>query len=92
MTPTVLVHYNADGEPSFKIAGDVTLIIIDERTPHDRAYHYREQTPIAEILAIVGDEVGSSSDQQHAALAHKIERAAKGRPALSLVPTRETDA
>ena len=92
MTPTVLVHYNADGEPSFKIAGDVTLIIIDERTPHDRAYHYREQTPIAEIMAIVGDEVGSSSDQQHAALAHKIERAAKGRPALSLVPTQEQDA
>ena len=92
MTPTVLVHYDAEGEQSFKIAGDVTLIIIDERTPHDRAYHYREQTPIAEIRAIIGDEVGSSSDQQHAALAHKIERAAKGRPALSLVPTREQDA
>ena len=92
MTPTVLVHYNADGEQSFKIAGDVILIVVDDRSPHDRAYHYRTQTPLAEIIAIVGDDVGSSSDQQHAALAHKIERAAKGRPALSLVQTRETDA
>jgi hypothetical protein len=89
MTPTVLVHIDEDGEETYKISGDVTFVVVDERSPHDRAYQYRTQTPIADILAIIGDEVGSSSDPQHAALAHKIECAAKGLPALSLVPSRE---
>jgi hypothetical protein len=85
MTPTVLIHYNADGEQSFKIAGDVILIVVDDRSPHDRAYHYRTQTPLAEIIAIVGDDVGSSDDAKHKVLAWKIERAAQGLPALQEV-------
>ena len=82
MTPTVLIHYNADGEQSFKIAGDVILVVVDDRSPHDRAYHYRTQTPLAEIIAIVGDDVGSSDDARHKVLAWKIERAAQGLPVL----------
>ena len=85
MTPTVLIHYDEAGEQSFKIAGDVILVVVDDRSPHDRAYHYRTQTPLAEIIAIVGDDVGSSDDAKHKALAWKIERAAQGLPALQEV-------
>ena len=85
MTPTVLVHYDKTGEASFKISGDVALIIVDEASPSDRAYRYQTQTPLAEIMAIVGEEIGTSDDARHKALTWKIERAAQGLPALQAV-------
>ncbi len=85
-TPTVIVHINADGEQTYHLRGDAELLIVDERTPHDRVYRYTTQSALCDIGRILGDDaIGSKGDTRHPALAAKIERAAEGKPVLSLV-------
>lgn len=83
--PTVIAHFDLDGEISFFVNG-ARLIIIDDRAPDDRAYEWSTETPANEIEAMLGDvALGSKSDVRHPALANKVEAALDGRPMLSIV-------
>ena len=84
--PTVIVHIDADGEQTYHLRGDAELLIVDDRAPHDRVYRYTTQSTLSDIGRILADDmIGSAADARHPALAAKIERAARGKPALAIV-------
>ena len=85
MTPTVLIHIDHNGEPAHHMNGDVRFVIVDERAPHDRAYRFTVQTPLAKIDAIIGDDIGSAADARYSAIAARVKTAIAGKPALSVV-------
>ena len=85
MTPTVLIHIDHNGEPAHHMNGDVRFVIVDDRAPHDRAYRFTAQTPLAEIDAIIGGQIGSADDARHPAIAARIVAALAAKPAWSVV-------
>lgn len=65
---TVIVHYDEQGKVSYRVEGDVRLLIVDERAPDDRVYEISDRLTPAEISAIVGNDiVGSRWDNSEAA-------------------------
>lgn len=63
----VVVHFDRDGDCDFLASGDLRLIIVDERAPHDRAYEIKGRDDQSAIWEIIGDEekIGSCDDERH---------------------------
>lgn len=80
----VVVHFDADGEVNFYVAGDATrLLIVDERAPNDRVYEWLSRSSQEEIDHIIGEgAVGSSKDARHAAISARILAALDGQSHL----------
>lgn len=85
-TPIVVVHLRENGDIECHLSGDVVVLYVDERFPHDRVYQMTEQTPREEIAALIGDSpVGSRQDVRHAAIKHHVERWLEGKNHLEIV-------
>ena len=52
----VVVHIDERGDLAYHAAGNVTLLIVDERAPSDRVYEFQSRTPRKKIAEIVGPE------------------------------------
>lgn len=87
MKGLVIVHYDANGETSFFCAGDeIRLFIVDERAPRDRVYEWLSRDSADTIRGILRDDpIGSSADERHEAIKHKVLRALEGKPHLEPV-------
>jgi hypothetical protein len=70
----VVVHFDRDGDCDFLASGDLRLIIVDERAPHDRAYEIKGRDDQSAIWEIIGDEekIGSCDDERHEAVAARV--------------------
>lgn len=87
MTATVIVHFDERGEQSYHVAGDsVQFFIVDERAPGDRVYEWLRRDDWAAINAILRDDpIGSSADERHEAIKHKILKRLDGKRHLEPV-------
>jgi hypothetical protein len=85
--PTVIVHFDEQGELNYHVQGDVRMFIVDERAPDDRVYEWTPRATPEAIGAMLGPDpdIGSSGDARHAALAARIEAAQQGRAHLHAV-------
>ena len=83
----VIVQYDERGEQYFHVVGDdVQLFIVDERCPNDRVYEWLTRDTADDIKAILKDDpIGSSNDDRHAAIRHKVLALIDGKPRLSIV-------
>ena len=85
----VIVRFDEDGELSYHVFGgeSVRLFIVDERAPNDRVYEYtsRDDAQVFRQIIPADAEIGSQSDERHAAIAHTISAHIEGRPRLALV-------
>lgn len=63
MTAYAIVHFDENGNLSFRHSADVVLLCIDERTPEDRVYCVDSVMSDAEVKALVGsDKIGHIND------------------------------
>jgi hypothetical protein len=86
MKPTVVVHIDRDGSENYLACGDVRLLVIDERTPHDRVYEMSSRITQEQLDAIIGGSpVGSCADERHAAIAARINADIDGVSHLKVV-------
>ena len=85
----VVLRFDEDGEQSYHVFGDagVRLFIVDERVPHDRVYEVLSRDDPATFRDLIpeGAEVGSSQDDRHAAVSHRVDALRSGRKFLSVV-------
>lgn len=94
ITGIVVVHFDEDGEQSYHVFGsDVRLFIVDERAPNDRVYEVLSRDDPATFRELVpeGAEIGSSEDERHQAIVHRINALRDGKPFLNLATTGATD-
>jgi hypothetical protein len=88
----VIVQFDELGAVDFHVHGNVRLFIVDERAPHDRVHEWLPRSTGDEIAEIMGDDpIGSSQDERHAAIKHKIEALIDGRPRLAVVEPEKPD-
>lgn len=90
--PTVIVHFDEDGEMNYSVAGEgIRLLIVDDRTPHDRVYEWLPRATPEQIAALIPADatIGHSRDERHAAFAHAIKAAQRGERHLMVVPAEE---
>ena len=81
-----VVQYDERGEVRFFITHGETMLIIDERTPHDRVFQItRTMHPDELALILRGSAVGSAKDERHAAVVARVEELFSGKPRLSVV-------
>lgn len=73
--PTVVVHFNESGWPTYYPTDGARLLVIDERTPDDRVYDFRSFVSHEELDQLVGDSRIGSSDDEH--LNRKVEAGLK---------------
>lgn len=87
--PIVAIVLDEDGTPSIRAAGDVTVVWVDERTPHDRVFETNLREPMDELRAFIGerDTWGCSGDERQKRLAIQI--ANINGPALTLVENKD---
>lgn len=85
----VVLRFDEDGEQSYHVFGDagVRLFIVDERSPNDRVYEVlsRDDPSTFRDLIPEGAEIGSSDDERHVAIVHRVEALRDGRKFLSVV-------
>jgi predicted Fe-Mo cluster-binding NifX family protein len=85
----VVLRFDEDGEQSYHVFGDagVRLFIVDERSPNDRVYEVLSRDDPATFRDLVpeGAEIGSSQDERHAAIEHRVNALRGGRPFLATV-------
>lgn len=84
--PLVAIVFDEDGNPAVRVSGDVTVVWVDERRPHDRVFETTHQEDMDELRAFVGDPNtwGRSGDARQKRL--EIQMANRTGPALKLVP------
>lgn len=87
MRSLVIVHYDANGEPSYFCAGEeIRLFIVDERAPNDRVYEWLTRDSADTIKGVLRDDpIGSSSDDRHEAIKHRVLKAIAGKRQLEPV-------
>lgn len=88
----VIVQYDEHGEQSFYISGDerTRLFIVDERAKNDRVYEWLSRDDAGKIREVLGEgPFGSSKDERHAAIEHKVRALMDGKPHLTVVETSE---
>lgn len=87
MKGLVIVHYDEDGQARFYCAGEeVRLFIVDERAPGDRVYEWLSRDSADTIRGILRDDpIGSSADERHEAIKHKVLKAIEGKRHLEPV-------
>lgn len=87
MRNVVIFRFAEDGEMTCHVAGeDVRVFMVDERCPGDRVYEWLSRSGADEIRAILRDDpIGSSADERHEAIKHRILRAIDGKRHLEVV-------
>ncbi|MFE8106896.1 hypothetical protein [Sphingomonas melonis] len=95
ITGIVVVHFDEDGEQTYHVFGSegIRLFIVDERAPNDRVYEVvsREDPATFRDLVPEGAEIGSSQDERHPAIVHRINALRDGKPFLTLATTGAPD-
>lgn len=88
MKSAVVVHIDENGEFNYHVYGgdEVRLFIVDERCPGDRVYEWlpREDPPALKAM-LRDDPIGSSNDDRHEAIKHKILAGMDGKSHLTVV-------
>lgn len=90
--PTVIVHFDEDAEINYFVAGEgIRLLIVDDRTPHDRVYEWLTRATPEQMAALIPADttIGHSQDERHAAFSHAIKAAQRGERHLTVVPAEE---
>ena len=88
--PTCVVHYDADGDPTFIVCGNVRFLIVDERAPNDRIYSISNRVEAADLVALIGKgPVGHRGDARHAAVSARIQAVLKRRNHLTVIKSRQ---
>lgn len=83
--PIVAIVFDEAGNVSVKASGDVTVVWVDERMPHDRVFETMQREPEAVMVAFLGDPDtwGRSGDDRQKRL--EIQMANRGGSALRIV-------
>ena len=90
----VVLHSDEDGEQSYHVFGDgVRLFVVDERVPNDRVYEVLSRDDPATLRDLIpeGSDIGSSQDERHPAIVHRINALRDGKPFLTLATTGATN-
>jgi len=85
--PTVVVHFDTQGNVDYQLHGDVDLFLVDDRVPFDRVYHYTLPSTPEEFSNLIpsGTEIGSCHDDCHKLIAERVKSLIEGRPHLTVV-------
>lgn len=84
----VIVYYDESGEIDFHVFGkSARLFIIDERAPNDRVYEWLPRSSKRLLKRLIPDDcpIGSSADERHEAIAHRVLTRGEGKAHLDLV-------
>jgi hypothetical protein len=83
--PIVIVHFDERGDVSYLKSPGVRLLIVDERSPHDRVYDYLTESPESAFSPFLACDIGSSKDGRHDAIKRRLEAEDEGRSHLEPV-------
>jgi hypothetical protein len=93
LRPVAVVRWTDDGEMQLGIFGDgVRMLVIDERSPHDRLFEITHREPLRALDALVpaGSEIGHRDDDRHDAMVERMRSLFEGKPHLTAVPSGGT--
>lgn len=76
--PIVIMHYDERGWLDVRIAGDVTVLTVDDRVPQDRVYEHTIREDRSELLTFAQGPWGNISDERTAQLRVKLHRLEHG--------------
>lgn len=76
--PIVIMHYDENGWLDVRIAGEVTVLTVDDRVPADRIYEHTIQESHDELLAFADGPWGNINDDRTAQLRVKLHRLEHG--------------
>ena len=88
----VVINMQSDG--SFEVATDepCEVFVVNDHCPHDRVYKLGASHSVGRDFVdaqLRNDPIGSSSDERHEAIKHRVLSAAAGEPHLT--PVSHTD-
>lgn len=78
MKPLVIMHYDESGWLNVMIDGDVTVLTVDDRVPHDRVYEHLCRDDRAAMEALAPPPWGNNQDDRHRATLTKLHRLQRG--------------
>ena len=76
--PIVIMHYNESGWLDVLIDGEVTVLTVDDRMPHDRVYEHLMRDDRSVMEALAPQPWGNKDDDRHKATLTKIARMENG--------------
>jgi hypothetical protein len=86
MKPTIVIHYDIEGDMSVFADADVTVLSIDERCRGDRVYRMKAPNVGREFIdTLVGDSMVGHRDDRSPAQARAEAIVNGGKPALEIV-------
>jgi hypothetical protein len=69
--PIVLIHIHGDGryDVNYLVHGETRVLVVDERSPHDRVYEITRRVAAEQIEEVVGESpIGNQFDARHEAV------------------------
>lgn len=76
--PLVIMHYDSNGWLNVMIDGDVTVLTVDDRVPHDRVFEHLIRDDRAAMDALAPQPWGNNQDDRHKATLTKLARLQTG--------------